>query len=282
MPAGKPKTSRHIRQFTPKIADKKRRQEAFVERLFSERPASVEELSAIAKSMAIKLSTARRIALGAGYSLLGRVLSKIKVESLTSRQVAQMQRGLKLFFQYRGRLLSLAQPLLRAGASMELVYDRVMDSVIRGSLLYDPNNPQGESFKAWVYRGIDHGIRNAKSDFLALQRKRRRTRSMEAPRFPGQMRDSDLRQTLESWVARPLEILSTREESRLASLRLRDAFRKLPAREQEIIARRFGLAGEPESLEHIGKKLGVGKEWIRQLEQRALQKLRTILEEPQA
>jgi len=55
----------------------------------------------------------------------------------------------------------------------------------------------------------------------------------------------------------------------------------LDPREQQIILRRFGLlqGQEPLTLKQVGKQLGVTKERIRQLEARALDKLRKVAEE---
>ena len=56
---------------------------------------------------------------------------------------------------------------------------------------------------------------------------------------------------------------------------------QLDPRERDIIVSRYGLTdGKPaQTLEQVGQKLGVTKERIRQLESRALQKLRKIAEE---
>ncbi len=56
---------------------------------------------------------------------------------------------------------------------------------------------------------------------------------------------------------------------------------QLDPREREIIVSRYGLkeGASPETLEQVGLKLGVTKERIRQLESRALQKLRKIAED---
>jgi RNA polymerase primary sigma factor len=51
----------------------------------------------------------------------------------------------------------------------------------------------------------------------------------------------------------------------------------LDEREKEIIKMRYGLNGEePRTLEEVGEKLGISRERVRQLEQRALKKLKAV------
>jgi RNA polymerase primary sigma factor len=51
----------------------------------------------------------------------------------------------------------------------------------------------------------------------------------------------------------------------------------LPERERLIVERRFGLQGEPKSLETVGRELGLTRERVRQLEVQALKQLATAL-----
>ncbi len=61
---------------------------------------------------------------------------------------------------------------------------------------------------------------------------------------------------------------------------LERAFLLLTPREQTVIALRFGIGdGESNTLSQIGKKLGVSRERVRQLEGEALMKLRALLDQ---
>ncbi len=61
------------------------------------------------------------------------------------------------------------------------------------------------------------------------------------------------------------------EEERADALRRLD---RLDARERKILALRYGLEGEAQTLKQIGSRLGVTREWVRKLELRALGHLR--------
>lgn len=67
----------------------------------------------------------------------------------------------------------------------------------------------------------------------------------------------------------------------LAGAQLRALLSRLTDREQEVVTARFGLDGrDPERLADIGERLGVSVERVRQLEERALSKLRLAAERP--
>jgi RNA polymerase primary sigma factor len=55
------------------------------------------------------------------------------------------------------------------------------------------------------------------------------------------------------------------------------ALEKLSDRERRLVELRFGIGGEPQSLETIGKELGVSRERVRQIEGEALAKLESEL-----
>jgi RNA polymerase primary sigma factor len=61
---------------------------------------------------------------------------------------------------------------------------------------------------------------------------------------------------------------------------LRRALAELPDREREVLKLRYGLNGDvdPTSLEEIGRRLGITRERVRQLEAQALEKLAVIRE----
>lgn len=74
----------------------------------------------------------------------------------------------------------------------------------------------------------------------------------------------------------PEDVVIGMKDAQTRSKWLNDALRQLSDREQKIIEDRH-LTYETVTLEELGKELGVSKERVRQLEQRAMQKLRLNL-----
>jgi RNA polymerase nonessential primary-like sigma factor len=66
----------------------------------------------------------------------------------------------------------------------------------------------------------------------------------------------------------------------LRATELEEALARLEPRLRELLERRFGLAGHSaQTLDEIGKSLGVTRERVRQLETRALRELRAVAPE---
>jgi RNA polymerase sigma-32 factor len=84
-----------------------------------------------------------------------------------------------------------------------------------------------------------------------------------------------LADSLSDFKPDPEEKLSTKRERVALIRRLRGAIPALTRRERHILRRRF-LSEKRQSLAKIGKELGVSKERVRQLESRALRKLRSV------
>ncbi|RME03389.1 MAG: RNA polymerase sigma factor RpoD/SigA [Planctomycetota bacterium] len=76
----------------------------------------------------------------------------------------------------------------------------------------------------------------------------------------------------------PEEIL----EHNRALARLDQLLRQLPQRSQEILQMRYGLKGQPPlTLKEIGKKFGISRERVRQIEAEAIRTLYQIARQPQ-
>ena len=68
-------------------------------------------------------------------------------------------------------------------------------------------------------------------------------------------------------------------ELNLRSEALRHALASLPQREREVVVMRYGLTGaEPQTLEEIGRRLGLTRERVRQIELESLRRLGSLRE----
>jgi len=103
-----------------------------------------------------------------------------------------------------------------------------------------------------------------------IQKIDQRTISFETP--VGDEEDS----TLEEFIKEE-RILSPDQESarKLLADQIEEILKDLSPKEQKILKMRFGLRGEiPHTLEEVGKEFGVTRERIRQIEAKALEKIR--------
>lgn len=100
--------------------------------------------------------------------------------------------------------------------------------------------------------------------------------SLNAP--IGEDGDGEWQNMLADEAPNPEEIVSSFKDAQTRSQWLNKALSELPAREQRIIRERH-LGYETVTLEDLGKDLGISKERVRQLEQRAMEKIKgTIIQ----
>jgi RNA polymerase primary sigma factor len=100
----------------------------------------------------------------------------------------------------------------------------------------------------------------------------RKSVSLESPAGPSN--DSTLVETIEDEkAAQGYELMDCKKRSE----RLKRCLDALNDTERNIIKARFGFEGDPQTLDTIGRRLGVTRERIRQIETRALGKLKEVL-----
>ncbi len=92
----------------------------------------------------------------------------------------------------------------------------------------------------------------------------------------GEDGDNDWQSFLSDDRPNPEEIVQGTKDAQSRSLWLNEALRGLSDREQTIIRERH-LGQETVTLEDLGKELGVSKERVRQIEQRAMEKLKVSM-----
>ncbi len=92
----------------------------------------------------------------------------------------------------------------------------------------------------------------------------------------GEENSTQWQDTLIANTPNPEEIVTTIKDAQTRSAWLDKALRTLPEREQTIITKRH-LKDEVVTLEQLGKDLGISKERVRQLEQRAMGQLKTVI-----
>lgn len=88
--------------------------------------------------------------------------------------------------------------------------------------------------------------------------------------------ENDWQSLLADEAPSPEDVVVGMKDAQARSLWLKEALCKLPERERTIIRERH-LGEEVVTLEDLGKTLGISKERVRQLEQRAMERIKTSL-----
>ena len=125
--------------------------------------------------------------------------------------------------------------------------------------------------RAWIAEQLDVGLSDVKDMEMRLSGS---DQSLNAP-----MRDSsddEWQNLLPDASPNPEDVVIGLRDAKTRSAWLAEAIGDLSPREQTIIRQRR-LSDEAVTLEELGRELGVSKERIRQLEQRALNKLRVSI-----
>ena len=117
----------------------------------------------------------------------------------------------------------------------------------------------------------------SESDVIGMNRRlAARDVSLNAP--VAEDNGTEFQDTLVDESPSPETLLADGEELNYRKGLLRDAMQVLPARERHILTERR-LKDDPVTLEELGKTYGISRERVRQLEVRALEKVKNAIEE---
>jgi RNA polymerase sigma-32 factor len=100
--------------------------------------------------------------------------------------------------------------------------------------------------------------------------------SLDVPAFDGDVDGPSVMERLESGESQAEEEFAVAQRKHMSSVKVHDAMERLEARERRVIEMRH-LAEEGSTLQTLAEEFGVSKERVRQLEVRALSKLRLAL-----
>ena len=125
--------------------------------------------------------------------------------------------------------------------------------------------------RAWIASQLDVGLADVKDMEMRLSGS---DQSLNAPMRESS--DDEWQNLLPDASPNPEDVVIGLRDAKTRSAWLAEAIGDLSPREQTIIRQRR-LSDEAVTLEELGKELGVSKERIRQLEQRALNKLRVSI-----
>lgn len=146
--------------------------------------------------------------------------------------------------------------------------------LVRAAERYDPAHPSGATFSTWAFSSIRDAIQRELPSLLGVVRI---PKHPTAPRPSVASFDDDAPEPEDDGTTCPV---ATAVGSELRE-RVRSALNQLRPRDALVAELRFGIngAGRPHTLVEIAERLGVTGERVRQIEARALSKLRDLLAE---
>jgi RNA polymerase primary sigma factor len=218
---------------------------------------------------------------------------------LTRAQEAHLFRKMNFLKSVAARLRAAIDPDKAVTAEIDQVEDllreagAILDRIIRANQgmvvsIVKKYTWSGRDFFDWVsdgnvalLRASEHfdfarGVRfSTYATWTILREFARRIRQANASRPRFVTGCQDFFQSVVDYRSGDLPEPTPRERSTDA---VRSLLSQLNDRERTIIVRRFGLVAEKRTLEELGRELGVSKERVRQLEARALSKLRDHVE----
>jgi len=104
-----------------------------------------------------------------------------------------------------------------------------------------------------------------------------RDESLDQPAHPGSEDDRTVVEVLPSAEPDPEQLFAADEGGALRRHRVNEALQRLTPRERAVVERRY-MSDDPPSLADLGREQGLSRERMRQIESRALEKLRAALE----
>ncbi len=120
------------------------------------------------------------------------------------------------------------------------------------------------------------------SDVIDMNRRLSvRDLSLNAPMSRDKEESAEFQDTLVDETPSPEALVAAQEEGDQRHEALHQAMASLPERERHIVTERW-LREDPRTLEDLGKEFGISRERVRQLEARALDKIRKTLTLPVA
>ena len=198
-----------------------------------------------------------------------------------SRQLTKAQKDL-LVTQNVGYVVTMAKQYAGRGVDFDDLVSEGNMAMTIAAAKYDPT--RGNRFVSYAAPVIRHAMEEAierqaglyripRNDASREEKKRKMPLSVDEPIPVGAKTNFNLLSVLQDLNAQPTD---GNMESREQLQRVRKALDTLDEREREVMKRYLGLDGEHLTMAQIGETMGLKRERIRQIRDKAIRKLRRI------